>query len=117
MKITVGIVLLGMGGLLSCQAGKDPAPVIKANLTETWWCDAQQILPDQYFGEAGEYRQRQRGVIQSGQWSISDDNKSILISNFGAKGEGTWAYGLKNYQNDKLVITFYGADNAFGRCQ
>jgi len=117
MKITGWGVVLGLGGLLSCQSEKDPAPAIKAQLTETWWCNSQHLLPDQYFGAEGTFKQRQNGAIESGQWSISEDNKSILISDFGPKAEGRWSYGLKDLQADKVVFTFYGADNAFGKCQ
>jgi hypothetical protein len=108
---------LGLAFGFSCQTEKDVQPKIVASLTETWWCDKQSIMPDQYFGAEGNYRQRQNGQTQSGQWKMSGDNKAILISDFGAGGEGTWSYGLKNIQHDNLVISFYGADNSFGKCQ
>lgn len=110
-------VVVGLGAMVSCQSQKDPAPAIKASLTETWWCNSQNLLPDQYFGAEGLFKQRLKGEIQSGQWSISEDNKSILISNFGASGEGTWSYGLKDLQDNQLVFTFYGAENSFSKCQ
>ncbi|MPR32220.1 hypothetical protein [Salmonirosea aquatica] len=117
VKFAKWAVGLGLMVGFSCQNEKDVQPKIVASLTETWWCDNQSILPDQYFGAEGNYRQRQNGQTQSGQWKIADDNKAILISNFGVNGEGTWSYGLKDLQTDKLVFTFYGADNSFGKCQ
>ena len=110
-------VVLGVGAMVSCQLQKDPAPAIKASLTETWWCNSQQVLPDQYFGADGDFKQRQKGEIQNGRWRMSDDSKSILISDFGPKAEGTWSYGLKDVRADQIVFTFYGADNSFGKCQ
>lgn len=110
-------VVVALGAMVSCQSQKDPAPVIKASLTETWWCDNRAALPDQYFGADGDFKQRQKGEVQSGRWKLSPDHKSILISGFGSKGEGAWTYGLKDLQDDKLIFTFYGADNSFGKCR
>ena len=75
------------------------------------------MLPDQFFGAEGHFKQRQKGEIQSGNWRISEDSKSIMITDFGPKGEGTWSYGLKDVRADQVVFTFYGADNSFGKCQ
>ena len=117
MKNTFLVTMMGLSGLLSCQPEKDPVPGMRAELTETWWCDSQRLLPDQYFGVDGAYKQRQNGDIQSGQWRISEDKKSILITDFGPKGEGAWSYGLKDLQSDRIVFTFYGGANSFAKCQ
>lgn len=103
---------------LSCQSEKDIKPNIMARLTEKWWCDSKQLLPDQYFEAGGVFRQRSGGKIDQGKWILSEDNKTITVSEvqLGAN-QGGWSYNLQSVGDDQLKITFYGGENTFGLCQ
>ncbi len=117
-QIAKGSFVIILTVALSCQSAKDIKPNITARLTEKWWCDTKQLLADQYFEASGVFRQRSAGKTEIGKWALSEDNKTIMVSEVQlGKDQGSWSYGLQEVAEDQLKITFFGGSNTFGVCQ
>lgn len=103
---------------LSCQSERDIKPNTMARLSEKWWCDSKQLLPDQYFEASGVFRQRSGGKTELGKWTLSEDNKTILVTDVQiGTTKGNWSYVLQEVTDDQLKVIFYGGLNTFGLCQ
>ncbi len=108
------MVLMGFSLLVSCKK-EDAEPDVSAQLTGKWWCESNKTLADQYFDSNGTFQQRFNGVISTGKWALSTDNKTIQISDVSNNLVSSWSYGLKEVTADKLVIN-YLADFTFAPC-
>lgn len=109
-------VLFGLIILFSCKSDDtDVGPDISAQLTGKWWCGNNNNLSDQYFGADGAFQQRFNGKVDTGKWKLSQNKKTIAISEVTGYLVGNWTYNLKEVSESKLVLN-YLTDYTFSPC-
>ncbi len=117
MKIlTSWMLLFAMAFLLSCK-DKDAKPNVRTMLSAKWWCHETNLLKDLNFNADGAVQERRDGDIQTGRWTLSEDEKTIEIIQIGGTNDGTRTFGLQNVTDDQLILTFFGGENKYNKCE
>lgn len=114
--LTSWMLLFGLAFLFSCK-DKDTGPDIRAMLSSKWWCHDAKLLKDLNFNADGAVQERENGQVETGRWTLSADGKTIEIIQVGGNNDLTRTYGLQSLTEDQLILTFFGGENAYSKCQ
>ncbi|WP_373515496.1 hypothetical protein [Persicitalea sp.] len=114
--LTSWMLLFGLAFMFSCKQ-KDVGPDTRTLLTAKWWCHDKKLLNDLNFNSDGAVQERFEGKIETGRWTLSQDEKTIEIMQVGGNNQGTRTFGLQTISDDQLVLTFFGAENNYTKCQ
>ena len=116
VPLTTWMLLLGLAFTFSCKK-KDPEPDTRTRLADKWWCHDAKLLNDLNFNADGAVQERFDGRIETGRWTLSEDKKTIEITQVGGNNQGTRTFGLQSVSEDKLVLTFFQLENTYSKCQ
>ncbi len=114
--LTSWMLLFSLAFLFSCKK-KDVEPDVRTKLSSKWWCHDTKLLKDLNFNADGAVQERQDGDIQTGRWTLSADEKTIEIIQAGTNNSGTRTFGLQKITDDQLILTFFGAENVYSKCE
>ena len=114
--LTSWMLLFVLAFLFSCK-NKDAKPDVRAMLSAKWWCHDKKLLNDLNFNSDGAVQERYEGKIETGRWTLSADEKTIEIIQVGGNNDGTRTFGLQKVTDDQLILTFFGAENTYSKCQ
>ncbi len=110
------MLMLGLAFMFSCKK-KDVGPDTRTLLTAKWWCHDKKLLSDLNFNSDGAVQERYEGQIETGRWTLSSDEKTIEIIQVGGNNSGTRTFGLEQLTDDQLILTFFGAENTYSKCE
>ncbi|GHB65234.1 hypothetical protein GCM10007390_19160 [Persicitalea jodogahamensis] len=110
------MLMFSLAFMFSCKS-KDVKPDVRTMLTSKWWCHDKKLLNDLNFNSDGAVQERYEGKVETGRWTLSSDEKTIEIIQVGGNNNGTRTFGLEQLTDEQLILTFFGAENTYSKCE